>query len=67
MCSVTNISQQQEAYSRHLRQRQKDMLFLKQLDLSIEEVEKTKSRLEEMRRELVNRLGLNKPDGPEAA
>ncbi len=40
---------------------------LKSLDAQIADAERAVSLLAERRRELVNRLGLNKPDGPEAA
>ncbi|EEN8644718.1 hypothetical protein [Citrobacter sedlakii] len=60
MCSVTSI--QQVKWQRHA-----DMEKLKDIDAQIAEAERAVSLLAERRRELVNRLGLNKPDGPEAA
>lgn len=60
MCSVTNI--QQVKWRRHA-----DMEKLKDIDAQIADAERAVSLLAERRRELVNRLGLNKPDGPEAA
>lgn len=48
-------------------QRNADMQMKKQLEMSIEETTKTKSRLENMLNEVNERLGLNKPDGPEVA
>lgn len=60
MCSVTNI--QQVKWQRHA-----DEQKLKDVDAQIEDAERAMSLLAERRRELVNRLGLNKPDGPEAA
>lgn len=59
MCSVTNIALAQ--------QRQKDREMLQTLDEALKCNEGVKQRLEETRREIVNRLGLNKPDGPEDA
>lgn len=47
--------------------RAKDMQMKKQIEMSIEETTKTKSRLEHMLNEVNERLGLNKPDGPEVA
>lgn len=60
MCSVTNI--QQVKWQRHA-----DMEKLKDIDAQIADAERAMCLLSERRRELVNRLGLNKPDGPEAA
>lgn len=60
MCSVTNIQQVKW-------QRNADMEKLKDIDAQIADAERAVSLLAERRRELVNRLGLNKPDGPEAA
>lgn len=48
-------------------QRSADMQMKKQLELSIEETEKTRDRLKHMLKEVNERLGLNKPDGPEVA
>lgn len=60
MSVVTNI--QQVKWQRHA-----DMEKLKDIDAQIADAERAMSLLAERRRELVNRLGLNKPDGPEAA
>ncbi|HCI8581187.1 TPA: hypothetical protein NQG29_003240 [Enterobacter cloacae] len=60
MCSVTNI--QQVKWQRHA-----DEQKLKDVDAQIADAERAMSLLAERRRELINRLGLNKPDGPEAA
>lgn len=60
MCSVTNI--QQAKWQRHA-----DEQKLKDVDAQIADAERAMSLLTERRRELVNRLGLNKPEGPEAA
>lgn len=60
MSTVTNI--QQVKWQRHA-----DMEKLKDVDAQIADAERAMNLLAERRRELVNRLGLNKPDGPEAA
>ncbi|HCR1961894.1 TPA: hypothetical protein ONC42_000543 [Enterobacter kobei] len=61
MSTVTNI--QQVKWQRHA-----DMEKLKDVDAQIADAERALSLLAERRRELVNRLGLNKPDhDPEAA
>lgn len=60
MSVVTNI--QQVKWQRHA-----DMEKLKDIDAQIADAERAVTLLAERRRELVNRLGLNKPDGPEAA
>lgn len=61
MCSVTNIHEA-------IKQRQKDEQDLKDIDFQIADAEKAMVILLHHRRELVNRLGLNKPDhDPEAA
>ena len=60
MCSVTNI--QQVKWQRHADEQE-----LKSIDEMIADAEKAMVILLHHRRELVNRLGLNKPDGPEAA
>lgn len=61
MCSVTNIHEA-------IKQRQKDEQDLKDIDFQIADAEKAMVILLHRRRELVNRLGLNKPDhDPEAA
>lgn len=48
-------------------QRNADLQMKKQLEMSIEDTEKTRDRLKHMLSEVINRLGLNKPDGPEDA
>ncbi len=58
MCSVTNIALAQ--------QRQKDREMLQTLDEALKCNDETRLRLEEARREVINRLGDNKPD-PEVA
>lgn len=60
MCSVTNI--QQVKWQRHADEQE-----LKSIDEKIADAEKAMVILLHHRRELANRLGLNKPDGPEAA
>ncbi|ELY2818861.1 hypothetical protein ACNKCJ_003913 [Cronobacter dublinensis] len=59
MSQVTNIAL---AY-----QRQKDREMLEAIEWQLNNVHETEKRLMEMRRELVNRLGINKPDGGSAA
>ncbi|ELY5800010.1 hypothetical protein SNN62_003754 [Cronobacter sakazakii] len=59
MTTVTNISLAQ--------QRQKDKEMLEAIEWQLNNVHETEKRLMEMRRELVNRLGINKPDGGDAA
>ncbi|EKY3088553.1 hypothetical protein RA970_001700 [Cronobacter dublinensis] len=59
MSQVTNIAL---AY-----QRQKDKEMLEAIEWQLNNVHETEKRLMEMRRELVNRLGINKPDGGSAA
>ncbi|WEP47213.1 hypothetical protein NNQ27_10075 [Cronobacter dublinensis subsp. infanticibi] len=59
MTTVTSIALAQ--------QRQKDKEMLEAVEWQLNNVHETEKRLMEMRRELVNRLGINKPDGPEAA
>lgn len=59
MCSITNIALAQ--------QRQKDREMLQTLDEALKCNEGVRQRLEEARREIFNRLGLNKPDGDDAA
>lgn len=59
MSTVTHISSAQ--------QRQKDREMLEAVEWQLNNVHETEKRLMEMRRELVNRLGLNKPDGGSAA
>ncbi|QHJ76962.1 MAG: hypothetical protein [Bacteriophage sp.] len=61
MCSVTNI--QQVKWQRHADEQE-----LKSIDEKIADAEKAMVILLHHRSELVNRLGLNKPDNdPEAA
>ncbi|EIZ2212607.1 hypothetical protein C3D80_19830 [Cronobacter sakazakii] len=59
MTTVTNIALAQ--------QRQKDKEMLEDIDHALKTNDDTRKRLEAMRRELINRLGLNKPDGGSAA
>ncbi|ELQ6229688.1 hypothetical protein SNN58_001249 [Cronobacter dublinensis] len=59
MSQVTNIAL---AY-----QRQKDREMLEDIDNALKTNDETRKRLESMRREVINRLGLNKPDGGSAA
>ncbi|EPS2706739.1 hypothetical protein [Cronobacter turicensis] len=59
MSTVTNIALAQ--------QRQKDKEMLECVDWQLNNVHETEKRLMEMRRELVNRLGINKPEGGDAA
>lgn len=49
------------------QQRQKDREMLQDIDCALRTNEETRNRLEAMRREVINRLGLNKPDGGDAA
>ncbi|EQA3420222.1 hypothetical protein ACX1JO_003821 [Cronobacter dublinensis] len=59
MSQVTNIA---PAY-----QRQKDREMLEDIDKALKTNDETRKRLEAMRREVINRLGINKPDGGSAA
>ncbi|WP_044184912.1 hypothetical protein [Phytobacter massiliensis] len=59
MSTITSIASAQ--------QRHKDREMLGDIDKALQTNEETRQRLEAMRREVVNRLGLNKPDGPEVA
>ncbi|ALB54879.1 hypothetical protein AB8W28_04000 [Cronobacter universalis] len=59
MTTVTSIALAQ--------QRQKDKEMLEAVEWQLNNVHETEKRLMEMRRELVNRLGINKPDGGDAA
>ena len=59
MSTVTHISSAQ--------QRQKDKEMLEAIEWQLNNVHETEKRLMEMRRELVNRLGINKPEGRDAA
>lgn len=59
MTTVTHISSAQ--------QRQKDKEMLEAVEWQLNNVHETEKRLMEMRRELVNRLGINKPEGGDAA
>jgi len=56
---VTNIATAQ--------QRQKDKEMLDMVDWQLMTIHETERRLMEMRREIVNRLGINKPEGGDAA
>ena len=58
MTTVTNIGLAQ--------QRQKDREMLDCVDWQLKTLHESEQRLLEMRRELVNRLGINKPDGDAA-
>ena len=49
------------------QQRQFDRQQLVTIDAALQANEEARNRLQEARRELVNSLGLNKPDGPEDA
>lgn len=57
--SVTDINSAQ--------QRHKDRGMLTNIDKALQTNDETRQRLEAMRREVINRLGINKPDGPEDA
>lgn len=59
MSTVTHIASAQ--------QRQKDREMLEDIDHALRTNDETRKRLEAMRREVINRLGLNKPDGGSAA
>ncbi|ELY5919574.1 hypothetical protein SNN85_003369 [Cronobacter sakazakii] len=59
MSTVTHIALAQ--------QRQKDKEMLEAIEWQLNNVHETEKRLMEMRRELVNRLGINKPEGGDAA
>ncbi|EGT4280881.1 hypothetical protein DOX46_15180 [Cronobacter malonaticus] len=59
MTTVTNIASAQ--------QRQKDKEMLEAVEWQLNNIHETEKRLMEMRRELVNRLGINKPEGGDAA
>ncbi|EGT4273754.1 hypothetical protein VWS36_004246 [Cronobacter sakazakii] len=59
MSTVTSIALAQ--------QRQKDREMLETIEWQLNNVHETEKRLMEMRRELVNRLGINKPEGGDAA
>ncbi|ELY4420473.1 hypothetical protein SMZ52_000935 [Cronobacter sakazakii] len=59
MSTITHISSAQ--------QRQKDKEMLEAIEWQLNNVHETEKRLMEMRRELVNRLGINKSDGGDAA
>lgn len=47
--------------------RHKDREMLKTIEAALQFNEDSRLRLEEARRELINRLGINKPDGGDAA
>jgi len=57
--SVTDINSAQ--------QRHKDREMLKTIEAALQFNEDARLRLEEARRELINRLGINKTNGPEDA
>ncbi|EGT4508934.1 hypothetical protein SM080_000699 [Cronobacter sakazakii] len=59
MTTVTNIAL--------VQQRHKDKEMLEAIEWQLNNVHETEKRLMEMRRELVNRLGINKPEGGDAA
>lgn len=59
MNSITPINSAQ--------QRHKDREMLNTIEAALQSNEDARLRLEEARRELLNRLGINKPDGPEDA
>ncbi|WP_105739380.1 hypothetical protein [Cronobacter dublinensis] len=59
MTTVTSIALAQ--------QRHKDREMLEDLDHALRTNDETRKRLEAMRREVINRLGINKPDGGSAA
>ncbi|ELQ6142736.1 hypothetical protein SMX74_002558 [Cronobacter sakazakii] len=59
MSTVTSIASAQ--------QRQKDREMLEDIDNALKTNDETRKRLEAMRREVINRLGINKPDGGSAA
>ncbi|ELY2859465.1 hypothetical protein SMC83_001908 [Cronobacter sakazakii] len=49
------------------QQRQKDKEMLEVVEWQLNNVHETERRLKEMRKELENRLGINKPEGGDAA
>ncbi|WP_312953889.1 hypothetical protein [Atlantibacter hermannii] len=49
------------------QQRHKDREMLKTIEAALQFNEDARLRLEEARRELINRLGINKTNGPEDA
>lgn len=49
------------------QQRHKDREMLNDIDMALQTNEETRKRLEAMRREVINRLGINKPTGDDAA
>ncbi|ELY6369734.1 hypothetical protein SNQ58_001516 [Cronobacter sakazakii] len=59
MSTATNIASAQ--------QRQKDKEMLEAIEWQLNNVHETEKRLMEMRRELENRLSINKPEGGDAA
>lgn len=59
MSTITNIASAQ--------QRQKDKEMLEVVEWQLNNVHETERRLKEMRKELENRLGINKPEGGDAA
>ena len=62
MNNVTNIA---PAMSAQQRKQDREMLIC--IDWQLQNLHETEERLMAMRRELVNRLGMNKPDGGDAA
>lgn len=62
MNNVTNIAPAMNA-----QQRKQDREMLICIDWQLQNLHETEERLMAMRRELVNRLGMNKPDGGDAA
>ncbi|HAU5442625.1 TPA: hypothetical protein JD178_08160 [Cronobacter sakazakii] len=59
MSTVTSIALAQQC--------QKDKEMLEAIEWQLNNVHETERRLKEMRKELENRLGINKPDGGSAA
>ncbi|EPY2901198.1 hypothetical protein [Cronobacter sakazakii] len=59
MTTVTSIALAQ--------QRQKDREMLETIEWQLNNIHETERRLKEMRKELENRLGINKPEGGDAA
>ncbi|HAU5492052.1 TPA: hypothetical protein JD192_01205 [Cronobacter sakazakii] len=59
MTTVTNIALAQQC--------QKDREMLETIEWQLNNVHETERRLKEMRKELENRLGINKPEGGDAA
>ncbi|ELY4492038.1 hypothetical protein SNQ49_004228 [Cronobacter malonaticus] len=59
MSTVTSIASAQ--------QRQKDREMLEDIEWQLNNVHETERSLKDMRKELENRLGINKPEGGDAA